>query len=69
MLFYLANSLLRGRFCYNKIMPETDLYQCPECRLHYADEALAIDCEEFCRVHKACSLEIAQHSVESIQKI
>ena len=40
------------------------LYQCPECGLHYEDEAIAKQCETFCNAHNGCSLEITKLSVE-----
>jgi len=41
------------------------IYQCPECGLHYLDKALAKKCENFCKKNKACSLELAKHSTEA----
>jgi hypothetical protein len=43
------------------------LYQCPECGLHYEEEAIAKACEAFCKENKACSLEITKLSVEVSQ--
>jgi hypothetical protein len=40
------------------------IYQCPECGLHYRDETTASLCEAFCREHQACDLEIIQYSLE-----
>lgn len=40
-------------------------YQCKECKLVYADEALAKKCEAWCREHKSCNLEITQYAIES----
>jgi hypothetical protein len=42
------------------------LYQCPVCGLHYKEEETAKDCEAFCSQHNACSLEIIQHSIETL---
>lgn len=39
-------------------------YQCPVCGLHYIEEAIAKDCESFCREFKGCSLDISRHSIE-----
>lgn len=41
------------------------IYQCPECGLHYRSEEIAKQCEEFCKKHKACSMEIAPHAIEN----
>lgn len=48
----------------NRRMTE-QIYQCPECGLHYLDKALAKKCENFCKKNKACSLELAKHSTEA----
>jgi len=48
-------------------MQNVATYECPECGLHYTDEATAKKCEAFCREHHACSLEIAQQSIEASQ--
>jgi hypothetical protein len=42
-----------------------NIYQCPECGLHYRDRELATKCEVFCKEHKACSMEIAPHAIEN----
>lgn len=39
-------------------------FQCPECGLHYRDQAIAKACEEFCRANHACDPEITKHSIE-----
>ena len=44
---------------------DKQLYQCPECGLHYTNEEIAKKCEAFCKEHMACSLEITQYSVEA----
>jgi hypothetical protein len=41
------------------------VFQCPECGLHYRDELNQQACEEFCRANKACSMEIAKQAVEN----
>ena len=45
-------------------MAEAKVFQCPECGLHYEDEAVAKQCEAFCEEHNGCSLEITRFSVE-----
>jgi hypothetical protein len=47
----------------------SQLFQCPECGLHYSDEQLAKECEAFCREHQACNLEIIRQSVESSEGV
>jgi len=34
------------------------LYECPECHLKYKDKGWAKKCEEWCREHHSCNLEI-----------
>lgn len=41
------------------------LFQCPECGLHYDNKQIAKQCEVFCKDYKGCSLEITQHSIEA----
>lgn len=43
------------------------VYQCPECGLHYSDEDMAKQCEAWCHEHKSCSLNITKHSIEAQQ--
>lgn len=43
---------------------EEDTYQCQECGLHYEDERTAKQCYEYCKEHKACSIEITGQSIE-----
>lgn len=40
-------------------------YKCEICLLHYKDEADAAACEEWDKVHEACNLKIARHSLEA----
>ncbi len=44
-------------------------YQCPECGLHYLNKKLAKECEDFCKEHNACSLEITKYSIEASAKL
>ena len=43
------------------------VYQCPECGLHYDNEELAKQCEAWCEEHKSCNFLIEQQSVEARQ--
>jgi len=45
-------------------MSDQVVFQCPECGLHYRDQATAQACEEFCRANKTCSPDITKNSVE-----
>lgn len=40
------------------------LYQCGECGFHYETGDLAEKCEDYCKKHKGCSLEITKHAIE-----
>lgn len=40
-------------------------YQCPECGMHYSDEATMKSCQAWCSEHKSCNLEITKLSVEA----
>ena len=39
-------------------------YQCKKCNFYYKEKTLAKQCEEYCKSHKACSLEITKHAVK-----
>lgn len=45
-------------------MSNDKVFQCPECGLHYLDQATAKACEEFCRANRACNPDIAKKAVE-----
>lgn len=49
---------------YNKNVKKVKAHKCPKCGLHYEDEAIAKQCEAFCKEHNSCSLEITKLSVE-----
>jgi hypothetical protein len=40
------------------------LYLCEECGLLYLKKVWAERCEDWCSVHKSCSLEITKHAVD-----
>ena len=39
-------------------------FVCEECGFAYAEKALAQKCEEYCKKHQSCSLEITRHAVK-----
>jgi len=44
-------------------------YQCEECEHIYETEELSNKCEEWCKKHKSCNLEIVKESVNVKEKI
>lgn len=48
-------------------MNQQELFECPECGLHYVDEELAEKCAAWCSKYKSCNLEIIKYSIESEQ--
>ena len=43
------------------------VYFCEECNFVYNKEEQAKQCEEFCREHKSCSIEITKNSVGELR--
>jgi len=39
-------------------------YQCGECGFFYKDEEWAKKCEDFCKKHNACDVEIIKHAAK-----
>ena len=39
-------------------------FQCEICKFFYKDKKWAQKCEDFCKKHKSCSIEITKHSVK-----
>ncbi|MEX1052149.1 MAG: hypothetical protein WEC83_02040 [Patescibacteria group bacterium] len=46
----------------------SNVFICPICGLHYRQELIKQQCEDFCREHNACGLEIIKHSIEQESK-
>ena len=45
-------------------------YYCGECNMAYLDRKKACECEEWCKKHKSCNIEIIKHALKlNIQKI
>ena len=44
---------------------QQEVYQCPECGLHYRDKKHAEKCEVWCKEHHSCNLDITAHSIEN----
>ena len=47
-----------------KTINNKQIFQCPECGLHYRSQKIAKQCEEFCKTHNMCSTEIARFAIE-----
>lgn len=43
------------------------IYQCPICGFHYRDGMTAKKCEDWCREHKSCNLQIIKASFENLK--
>ncbi len=39
-------------------------YYCEECEMAYTNKKKACECEEWCKKHKSCNLEIIKHSLK-----
>ena len=40
-------------------------YQCEVCELHYREHETARQCEEWCRAHGSCNLELIAQAIEN----
>lgn len=43
---------------------KSKLYQCPECGFWYKEKKWAQKCEQWCRKHKSCNIEITKHAIK-----
>ncbi|MEK6903223.1 MAG: hypothetical protein AABW64_01080 [Nanoarchaeota archaeon] len=41
-----------------------DYFKCSICGFFYKEEQLAQRCEDWCKKHKSCNLEITEHAVK-----
>lgn len=39
-------------------------FKCSICGFFYKEKQLAQECEDFCRAHKGCNLEITKHAIK-----
>jgi hypothetical protein len=39
-------------------------FQCEECGFKYLDEETAGRCEDFCKTHKSCSIQITRNALK-----
>ena len=42
------------------------VFACEECGFLFRETGKAEECEDFCREHHGCNLEIAKHSIGSV---
>lgn len=45
------------------------VHYCEICFLEYADGALARKCEDYCRTHPSCSLEIGRQAIGTFDQL
>ncbi len=45
------------------LIKDRKLWSCEQCGFSYPDKGTAIECEDFCKKHAACSLEITKKAV------
>lgn len=41
-----------------------EIYKCEECGLGYKSKEIAEKCENWCREHKSCNLDIIQNAIK-----
>ena len=46
------------------IKNKNKFYQCDECKLFYKSRNIAEKCENWCKEHNSCNLEIIKHAVK-----
>jgi len=39
-------------------------YVCEDCKFRYKDRNMAQKCENWCKEHKSCNIEITKHAVQ-----
>lgn len=50
-----------------KIKGKNKCYYCEECELAYQDEKKACECEDWCKKHKSCNIEITKYAINKMQ--
>jgi len=45
-------------------MADKLLFECPECGLHYENQQIAKQCEDYCKEYQGCSMDITKFSEE-----
>jgi len=49
------------------ILKKNKFYQCEDCKLFYSDRNYAEKCEEWCKKHKTCNIEITKNAIKDIK--
>ncbi|MEM2707467.1 MAG: hemerythrin domain-containing protein [Candidatus Pacearchaeota archaeon] len=57
-----------GYCCFTPKEINEKLYVCQFCGLKYKEKVWAKKCEEWCKKHKSCNLEITKHAVQEVKK-
>lgn len=52
-----------NKSCEHETDKKNKLYKCPACGLKYKEQEWAEKCEEWCKKHKSCNLEITKHAL------
>ena len=47
-----------------EIKKDKTYLKCEECNMYYKTREIAQKCENFCKEHHACSIEITKHAVQ-----
>lgn len=51
--------------CKHKTSDKSDiLYKCEECGFEYKEKEWAEKCQDWCKKHKSCNLELIKHSIK-----
>jgi hypothetical protein len=46
---------------------EKEYFQCEECLFFYEDKTWAEKCEEWCKEHNSCNINITAHAVQELK--
>lgn len=46
------------------VRKEGNCYHCEECEMVYEDGKKACECEDFCKKHKACNIDLIKYAIK-----